>query len=169
MKYLFVSDSHGDEAILQDIVQTWQDKVTAMYHCGDSELAEDHRIWQVMKTVRGNCDWTAFPERLVDVQGDDRIMCVHGHLENVKIDLLALTMHAKEEGANIVAYGHSHVHRVECVNGMLIINPGSIAQPRCFPPLYTYAIVDSDDGRYQVTYYDRTHQCISQLTQTFIK
>ncbi len=38
MKYLVVSDSHGDKAILQKLVTAYAGKVDLMLHCGDSEL-----------------------------------------------------------------------------------------------------------------------------------
>lgn len=38
MKYLIVSDNHGDRNILVEIVNRYVDRVDHMFHCGDSEL-----------------------------------------------------------------------------------------------------------------------------------
>ncbi|WP_270635274.1 metallophosphoesterase family protein [Limosilactobacillus mucosae] len=38
MKALFVSDNHGDRAILQKIAARFGNEVDIMLHCGDSNL-----------------------------------------------------------------------------------------------------------------------------------
>lgn len=38
MKALFVSDNHGDRAILQKIAARFSNEVDIMLHCGDSNL-----------------------------------------------------------------------------------------------------------------------------------
>ena len=38
MKYLVVSDNHGDRQILVDLVNHFQEQVDLFIHCGDSEL-----------------------------------------------------------------------------------------------------------------------------------
>lgn len=39
MKALIISDNHGDQQILEQVTQSWQDRVDFMIHCGDSEMA----------------------------------------------------------------------------------------------------------------------------------
>ena len=57
MKYLVVSDSHGDKAILQKLVTAYAGKVDLMLHCGDSELPVTDEVFKYFKVVRGNCDY----------------------------------------------------------------------------------------------------------------
>ena len=38
MKYLIVSDNHGDRQILVDLLAEFSGKVDTFIHCGDSEL-----------------------------------------------------------------------------------------------------------------------------------
>ena len=39
MKYLVISDNHGDRDVLVDVINRWRDGVDVMIHCGDSELS----------------------------------------------------------------------------------------------------------------------------------
>jgi predicted phosphodiesterase len=58
MKYLVVSDNHGNRDVLVDLVHVWEKKIDGMFHCGDSELKEDDTLWQKFVVVKGNCDYS---------------------------------------------------------------------------------------------------------------
>ena len=51
MKYLVVSDSHGDKAILQKLVTAYAGKVDLMLHCGDSELPVTDEVFKYFKEI----------------------------------------------------------------------------------------------------------------------
>ena len=53
MKALFVSDNHGDRAILQKIAARFSNEVDIMLHCGDSNLEPSDPVMQPFKTVIG--------------------------------------------------------------------------------------------------------------------
>ena len=57
MKYLVVSDSHGDRQILVDLVRHFENSVDFFIHCGDSELPAKDELWNVFHVVGGNCDY----------------------------------------------------------------------------------------------------------------
>ena len=57
MKYLVVSDNHGDRRILVDLFAYYKDQVDLMIHCGDSELSVNDELWQEAYVVTGNCDY----------------------------------------------------------------------------------------------------------------
>ena len=44
MKYLVVSDNHGDRNILVEIVNRYVGMVDQMFHCGDSELKANNLL-----------------------------------------------------------------------------------------------------------------------------
>lgn len=46
--------------------------------------------------------------------------------------------------AELLALGHTHVQGAETVEGTLVVNPGSVGQPRDGDPGAAYAIVDTD-------------------------
>mgnify|MGYP000231879908 CR=1 FL=1 len=54
----------------------------------------------------------------------------HGHKYNVKWTTKYLYEQASKLGADIIVYGHSHVGNEEHVNDKIIINPGSVFEPR---------------------------------------
>ena len=130
MKLLIMSDTHGDAEVIGK-VRSFYPEADAVVHCGDSELPYDHPALEDIERVRGNCDrGTDFPEEKVFQVGDTTVFVTHGHLFNVKSSILSLTYRAKELGADICCFGHSHVLGAEMINDTLFINPGSLLKPR---------------------------------------
>lgn len=170
MKYLVVSDNHGDRQILVDLLNRYEGKVDAMFHCGDSELGAKDALWDSFIVVAGNCDYDPgyVQEQIVTI-GQDRIFMTHGHRSNVRFGLTMLSLQAQEEGANIVLFGHIHQAVAEMDKGILFVNPGSISQPRGPIQVPSYAIIDSTESTYSIQYYNRAHQPVEELTAEFAK
>lgn len=170
MKYLVVSDNHGDRESLVELLATYKGKVDGMFHCGDSELEPTDELWQDFLVVTGNCDY--YPEykkeQVVSI-GSDTILMSHGHLTNVRFSLDQLLYRAQEVGANIALFGHTHELGVELIDGILALNPGSIRLPRGRYQIKTYAIIDSSEQQYVVQYYDDQHQPLRDLKFSFNK
>lgn len=164
MRYLVVSDNHGDREILVKLFEEYRGKVDAIFHCGDSELTLDDPVWEGVTVVRGNCDYQGdFPIEQVKQVGEDTIYITHGHLKNVRFGLMQLMNAAAENDANIVFFGHTHMIGCEVVKGRLFLNPGSISQPRGPLQFQAYAIVDSEADRYDIQYYGRDFQPLPDL------
>lgn len=80
--------------------------------------------------VKGNCDSDvdamvtgkdlSHKERLIDLDGF-KIYAVHGYEESFEERFLR----AKELGANLLCFGHSHIKLFERRDGIDIVNPGS--------------------------------------------
>ena len=87
----------------------------------------------------------------------------HGHLSNVRMGLANLKMQALEEDATIALFGHTHQIGCEKESGILFLNPGSISQPRGSLPYKSFAIIESRETEYDVQYYERDFQVLSDL------
>lgn len=80
---------------------------------------------------------------------DDRYLLVHSHPAPEREDAYVYP----EEFANLRRYldeydgvvlGHTHVQAAESVDGRLVVNPGSVGQPRDGDPDAAYAVLDTD-------------------------
>jgi len=103
--------------------------------CEDCHRLEDMFPRKLIVCVKGNNDYfdKSYPlERCFELGGKRIFMC-HGHKYNVKSSLISLVYRAKEQGADIVLYGHTHLPHKEDYDGMLIINPGTVG---------TYAVIE---------------------------
>ena len=162
MKLLIMSDTHGDAQVI-DKVRSFHPDADAVVHCGDSELPYDHQALEGIECVRGNCDrGTDFPEEKVFRVGDTTVFVTHGHLFNVKSTILSLTYRAKELGADICCFGHSHVLGAEKINDTLFINPGSLLKPRGRAEK-TFVIVEIEQDSYVMNCYTDDNELLKTL------
>lgn len=168
MNVLVVSDSHGDREVLTEIKERYAGKMTKMFHCGDSELAATDEIWDSFVVVGGNMDVDRdYPLTQVVTIGEYRFFMTHGHYHDIKFTMSPLIDAAKQAKAQFAFFGHSHQLGVEKRENILLLNPGSILQPRGRYNIKTYAILTIDQQAIVVTYYDRNHQAIEDLSVTF--
>ena len=152
MKILVVSDSHGDAEAICRAVEREQPRM--LLHLGDGWRDVDELRLSFpdlpVEQVPGNCDFRAGEptERLVLI-GGKRILLCHGHTLGVKYDLNRLLYTALERGADAALFGHTHRPFVDIVQGVVLLNPGSIG--RGGRP--TYGTLTVRDG----TIYPATH------------
>lgn len=166
-KILIVSDSHRLLEELDIIKKRHQTEVDYMIHCGDSELESDQPEIAGFITVRGNCDYeNKFPEEEIAEVAGQKIFITHGHLFAVKSTLMNLYYRAKELGANIVCFGHSHLLGVEQIDDVLFINPGSIRLPRGRKER-TYCVLEVKDQMAVVSVYDTQAGELAELKRSF--
>ena len=79
--------------------------------------------------VRGNNDWSASQPREVSFTvGGVRFYACHGHEWHVKYGLDRLWYAARECGAQVALYGHTHRADVELERGMYLVNPGAVCE-----------------------------------------
>ncbi len=133
MKILVFSDSHSSMRFMKKSVE--KIKPDAIIHLGDhyddgealAELFPHIPVHQVM----GNCDGGRAPiharEMLCYSIGGVMMYLCHGHREDVKRQGTAvLALRARQLGAQIALYGHTHV--IDCrqeEDGLWILNPGA--------------------------------------------
>lgn len=165
MRLLVVSDSHGNKQILDDLASRYTDTVDAFVHCGDSELPSNDLIWEVMDTVRGNCDFdTGYQDVFVSRKQDYDYVITHGHRHDVKRTLESLKSTAKEENVHLVFYGHSHVLKFDYEDGIYFINPGSIQLPRGEILEPTYCLLKAEGPLLEIEVYNHKHVHLQNLS-----
>ncbi|BEU87712.1 metallophosphoesterase [Selenomonas sp. TAMA-11512] len=138
MKIGIMSDSHNNRYAVEWAVARAGD-VDLWLHAGD--CVPDATYLGLLSSVTvenvaGNTDWPdgKTPDDLVVEAEGHRIFLTHGHIYGVRSTLEMLVDAAEREGADIAVYGHTHVVLQELIQGsggeVLVINPGSISQPR---------------------------------------
>ncbi len=142
---LIVSDSHGWEEEVQ-LIKDRYPNVDARIHCGDSELPYDAKELDGFYRVQGNCDMDSRYKEEIDFKlGKLHFYSTHGHLFQIKSSLMHVSYRAEELGANIICHGHSHIAAAERIGDQIVINPGSIRQPRGAHP-GSYALLNFDES-----------------------
>lgn len=124
------SDTHGATDHL-DLFLNGLGRVDAVFHLGDcvrDAKILSERLGTGYAAVRGNCDpWSEVPlEKVIEWDGH-RILLLHGHTVSGKLPLYYA---AVSRGCECVLYGHTHVASVDCHEGVLMVNPGSLSLPR---------------------------------------
>ncbi|BBF44348.1 phosphoesterase [Lachnospiraceae bacterium KM106-2] len=147
MKILVVSDSHGRNTNLNRII----DKVSPidlLIHLGDIEEYEDEiELIAGCKTemVAGNNDYfSKLPKEKVIEIGDYRIFITHGHRYGVYYGTEQLKEAAREHGATIALYGHTHIPYLSQSGDVTVMNPGSVTLPRQDGRVPSYGILEID-------------------------
>ena len=74
---------------------------------------------------------------------DHRVLIAHGHTMGVKTGLLRAQYRALEQNADLLLFGHTHVPLVDASARPMLLNPGSIGDPR----RPTYAVLECKDGK----------------------
>jgi putative phosphoesterase len=138
MQIVLVSDTHGRNEVFAQLRER-HPVANAYLHAGDSET--DPINLDGFASVQGNNDYySAHPEQLVLDLGGVRVLMVHSHQYHAANRLQGLVSRAKKYGASLVFYGHTHVFHVETVDGVTLINPGSLWRNRDFTP-ESYALI----------------------------
>lgn len=142
-----LGDTHGDRSHRLD--GRTQHAVRAaehVCHTGDfttepvyeaiAEAAGRERDGAPLSAVTGNSDDPDLAARLPDTvtveYAGRTIVVVHGH----EHDRTALSLLARQEGADIVLFGHTHRPGIEETPYCLLVNPGSHADPRGSRPAH---------------------------------
>ena len=146
-RLLVISDSHGMKEQLSEIVKLHPEAYKIVF-LGDGAaefemLKAEHPDWPLIG-VRGNNDFgSQLPYDNQIVIDQWRIFITHGHRYGVRAGVEGLSNIAKENGCNVVFYGHTHVQYSTKINDVWVLNPGAVFSF----PRSNYAMVDlTDDG-----------------------
>ncbi len=144
MKILVLSDSHGAvDAMRLAVEREKPDAVLFLGDClPDAECLQKGYANLKLEAVPGNCDWGSLdePERLIELDGV-RILMMHGHTRNVKYESIRAYYAAKEMGADVLLYGHTHRPMMDYDGTLYTMNPGSIRYTG------TYGVVRIENGK----------------------
>jgi uncharacterized protein len=130
MKLLVISDTHGS-ANRAFTAHSLAEPVDAIIHLGDGASDADSlrvALDVPVINVAGNCDpGSNAPRERVWVCEGKRILLTHGDAYQVKSGLARLRQRAEEIGVDAVLFGHTHQMVQEDQAGLLLVNPGTLA------------------------------------------
>lgn len=93
--------------------------------------------------VSGNCDAKFKDEEILKIE-NTKVLLTHGHKYSVKNNMLSLLLRAKEIGAKLVVFGHTHTPFVETIDGVTFVNGGSMSTNRFGKRSYAYISIQNN-------------------------
>ena len=144
MRILVISDSHGRVSEIEKAIETQPD-ARHIFFLGDCvrdiedfEFLYPDRSFHI---VSGNCDYSSMLKSSDTARlGGRVIFFTHGHAFGVKGGLAGLRQRARQENADLVLYGHTHIASTEYADGVHFVNPGSLCSARAGRT--SYAVID---------------------------
>lgn len=133
MKLLVFSDTHGLVEKALKICRLVTD-ADVIVHLGDNkrdalkikEESKKQVLW-----VNGNCDYGRAEDDFHILETEyGNIFLAHGHKEGVKYGVQQLSYKAEKLGCKAAFFGHTHMAGYQEMDGMHILNPGSLSIPR---------------------------------------
>ncbi len=145
-KLIVISDTHGSPKGIEKIKPLAAEN-DYLVHLGDG--AADARSFtedaEKLYVCAGNCDFfSPYPEEGVLEVEYVKILYCHGHKYGVKRDLQTLAQAAKSRGCSLALYGHTHRAQIAELDGVLLVNPGSLRAPVGEGGSYAYIVVHKD-------------------------
>ncbi len=141
--FVVLSDTHGNVAAVEKLAPIMAEADYVIF-LGDglkdlSRFALGNR--EKFRLAEGNCDFfsTGEKEGFMEVEGVKLMFC-HGHRYSVKRGLEELLTRAKQENCTLALYGHTHEARIDRVDGVTLINPGSMTRFTT-KPSYCYLVI----------------------------
>jgi len=162
VRILVISDTHGDTGNLEYLVRTLGNRLDLLIHLGDGaqdldRLPEDALRGIPCMQVKGNMDSDPRlpPSRVTQVRRH-LIYVSHGHAALASGTPLPMILAAREAGASVCLFGHTHIPQRTRVEGMLVLNPGSLSRPRGgWGPTFALLKVPEDGvGRIEALHYE---------------
>ena len=148
MKILVFSDSHGRLGPMMDAVE--RERPARVFFLGDcyrdGQALADAYPDVPMELVRGNCDWDKAPDELLMDVGGVRFLLTHGHRYYVKSGTDHLARAAKEKGADVACFGHTHEGLNMPSRGVWLFNPGSAGG---IHSRVGYGVILVEDGKFR--------------------
>lgn len=159
VKVLVVSDTHGNNTNLKKAIANMGEKLDLMIHLGDFMCSPDvirELVDCPVEIVKGNSDSSPAMQsaKLIDIAGH-KAFITHGHTYGGNWGIGTMKDIARENGAEIVMFGHTHEPMVDKTPGMTVINPGSLSRPRQDGGRPTYIVMTINGSRdidYSVVY-----------------
>lgn len=121
-------DNHMYKDPIKDLLERYPD-ADFFLHIGDSgQRMEELEGWI---SVSGNNDYDPkYPLERIIQAGSHRILLVHGDRLIYRGGLVAVADAGRTRSCDIVCYGHTHRYCDKTVNGIRLLNPGSLRYNR---------------------------------------
>lgn len=155
MKYIFVSDIHGNIDKLEECIEIMKkentDKLVILGDTSSNIDKEDNvmlaKILNDIKNkvviIRGNCDTRDFEENLEFEIFDMDNLYINGKFVSITHGHYYNCYNLPFNCGEIFIQGHTHVPMLTKENGKILANPGSVSRPRG-AELRCYIIIDED-------------------------
>ena len=161
MKILIVSATHGRHSAFDKALKE-AGKIDALVHLGDTEGGEDY-IEAVCGcpayVLAGNNDFFSDNLREMEVVfGTKKAFMTHGHYYYVSLGPERIIEEGKMRNADIVMFGHTHKPFLEMIDGMIVLNPGSLSYPRQEGRKGSYIMMEIEpdcDVKCEIKYLDK--------------
>jgi putative phosphoesterase len=145
---MIVSDTHRKLRTLEQALSN-EGEIDMLIHLGDFE-GDDEAIAGMcgckMLIVPGNNDFfTGYPKEIETEIAGRKVLITHGHYYMVSLDLRTIEDEARSRGMDIVMFGHTHKPVIQTINGVTLINPGSLSYPRQQDRKCSYIMMEVDD------------------------
>lgn len=163
-RFIICSDIHGNLSDFKRMLrEAGRDPIDGVIIAGDMEIdqTEIQQAVSVLKRdgkpvslymVKGNCDYEFCGDLkdLATIQLPGNITCVlsHGHRYQVKSDLMVYAEVARNLGAKIAIYGHTHLYDDRMLGNIRFINPGALCGSRYDRP--SYILMTIYDGKVDI-------------------
>lgn len=149
MKILIVSDTHRQNKNLLDILEKITD-IDVLIHLGDIEGSETTIAMAAgcrVEMIAGNNDFfSELPGEKMITLDKYQVMLTHGHRYYIGMGDEMLKAEARAKGADIVMYGHTHRPKIERMEDLIVLNPGSLSYPRQDGKKPSYIIMEISDA-----------------------
>jgi uncharacterized protein len=147
MKIMIISDSHGRNLNVEIALEKVA-PIDLLIHLGDFEGNEEYFETMVpckVEMVSGNNDYfTGIDKDKVIMIGKYSVFLTHGHRYGVNYGTERVKEAARQFGASIALFGHTHCPLIDLRGSVWAINPGSISQPRQEGRKPSFIIMDLD-------------------------
>ena len=147
-RILVTSDTHGYYAPISDYILSRND-IDLLIHAGDGvedviSIAYETQIPYYV--VRGNNDYYTNEayDKVIEKDGI-KIFLTHGHHYGVYGGSGEVFDKARQNNCQIAIYGHTHIYKNEEIDGIIILNPGSVSLPRDNNP--GFMLMDIENGQ----------------------
>ncbi|MGN1398776.1 MAG: metallophosphoesterase family protein [Erysipelotrichaceae bacterium] len=121
MKVVFMSDSHGYDQRVEKIINDNKD-ADYFYHLGDICTDYSHPRLNI---IQGNNDYDHYPLKIVAQFEGYRVLMLHS--DRIYYNrLVTLKNLAVKNNCQIVLYGHTHCCCDDTIDGIRLLNPGSL-------------------------------------------
>ncbi|MBQ2675808.1 MAG: metallophosphoesterase [Clostridia bacterium] len=140
---LVVSDAHGSTRNTKTAIEKTKPDAVIFLGDGIRQIEDLSYVYDDIPFhfVSGNCDFASNePYTKLLKFGEKTVLATHGHNYSVKYTYSEIIAAAKSRGVDVVLFGHTHTPYQDYDDGLYVMNPGSVEQPREGRP--SYGILD---------------------------